>query len=320
MTPQGTASTSKPGDEWGWLKQNPPLGEMIERYPALWEKAGRELVSVLEDGRAAKVNEYASRAKADEEMCWNRIRRSRRNSKVIESTLPALIGSRMSLQALEKCYLAAATKQASGKVRFNLVNGTIIQKLLFSQGLTRKPVSLGRFHFWWRLIRQKRLLMPLVQPKGIYCFYSRELLGALAALIGDRSCLEIGAGDGTLSRFLSDEGVSIRATDNHSWTHAVAYPESVERLDAKKALSRYEPEAVICSWPPPSNSFERHAFSTRSVELYVVVGSRYSFASGNWEVYRQQQRFEWGEDKRLSGYVIPPELDSSVLVFRRKSR
>lgn len=30
--------------------------------------------------------------------------------------------------------------------------------------------------------------MPLVGPKGIYCFYSRRLVEVLAAAIGDRSC------------------------------------------------------------------------------------------------------------------------------------
>jgi hypothetical protein len=36
-------------------------------------------------------------------------------------------------------------------------------------------------------------------------------------LIGERECLEIAAGDGTLARFLEAEGVRITATDDHSW-------------------------------------------------------------------------------------------------------
>ena len=58
--------------------------------------------------------------------------------------------------------------------------------------------------------------MPLVQPKGIYCFYSKPLIQDLAALIGQRSCIEIAAGDGTLSRFLAAKGVDLTATDDHS--------------------------------------------------------------------------------------------------------
>jgi hypothetical protein len=76
---------------------------------------------------------------------------------------------------------------------------------------------------------------------------------------------------------------------------------------------------VICSWPPPANGFEKHVFAARSTGLYIVIGSRYRFASGNWDAYASQNRFEWHNDQRLARYVIPPELDSAVLIFRRKS-
>jgi hypothetical protein len=94
----------------------------------------------------------------------------------------------------------------------------------------------------------------------------------------------------------------------------------VEKLDARKALLKFQPETVICSWPPPGNLFERHVFTAPSVSLYVVIGSRYKFASGNWEAYSAQTAFEWGEDRRLDKLVVPPELDSAVFVFRRKDR
>ena len=48
--------------------------------------------------------------------------------------------------------------------------------------------------------------MPLVQPQGIYCFFSGAFVRELAKLIGDRPALEIAAGDGTLSRFLAARG------------------------------------------------------------------------------------------------------------------
>jgi len=289
----------------------------MQRYPAEWQVAGRELAAVMEDGRAQKLNEYSLRAKAELEVWRERIRKSKGNSRVIESALPHLVRSRMALLALDKCYLAAATGKASGTIRFSLVNGFIIQKLLFSHHLTRKMASLAWFRFWWRWVTQKRLLMPLVQRRGIYCFYTRTLIARLTAIIGENSCLEIGAGDGTLARFLGEHGVRIHATDDHSWSHAVEYPPSVEKLDARHALGKYHPQAVICSWPPPKNAFERHVFATRSVETYVVIGSRYHFASGNWDDYAAQSSFEWKEDRGLSNCVLPPELESAVLVFHR---
>ncbi|MCX5909852.1 MAG: SAM-dependent methyltransferase [Deltaproteobacteria bacterium] len=289
----------------------------MKSYPGDWENVGRELVAALADGKAQRVNDLAVKAKLVADNWRDRIRKSHNSPEVIENALPYLIRSRMLLLALEKCYLAAATGKKSGKIRFNLINGYIIQKLLFSRHLTRKPASLPWFRFWWPFITQKRILMPLVQAKGIYCFYSRKLIQELAVLIGDRACLEMGAGDGTLSLFLNEEGVRSIATDDYSWKHAIQYPETVERLDAKQALAKHQPKAVICSWPPPGNSFERSAFAVPAVELYIVIGSRYPFASGNWEDYAAQKNFAWEVDEKLSRFVIPPELDSAVLIFRR---
>jgi hypothetical protein len=132
--------------------------------------------------------------------------------------------------------------------------------------------------------------------------------------------VEIAAGDGTLSRFLAARGAAIRATDDQSWSHAVTYPADVERLDAAAALSRHAPRAVLCSFPPPGNAFERKVFTTPSVELYVVVTTRHRFAAGDWGAYEAQDRFDWAEDRALSALVLPPELDPAVLVFRRKTR
>jgi hypothetical protein len=159
--------------------------------------------------------------------------------------------------------------------------------------------------------------MPLVEPKGIYCFYSDALIDRLAALIGDRPCLEIGAGDGTLSRFLDAAGVPVTATDDHSWRKSVTYPAEVLHVDARTALRDHRPAVVLCSWPPAGNPFERAVFVTPSVELYVVISSRHEFASGNWIDYRRQTAFAFAEDPDLSRLVLPPELESAVYVFRR---
>jgi hypothetical protein len=144
------------------------------------------------------------------------------------------------------------------------------------------------------------------------------LIKELAILFDDRPCLEIGAGDGTLSRLLLEAGTRITATDDHSWSHTIPYPDTVERIDAGEALKKYRPQVTICSWPPPNNNFERHVFKTESVGLYIVIGSRHKFASGNWETYAAQKDFDRQIDSRLSCYVVPPELDSAVLIFSRK--
>lgn len=291
----------------------------MERHPTEWEQVGPKLVSSLEGGGVHMLKGFATEAKSVEKTWMDRLQKNMNDQKILQAALPFLIRTRMSLLAVDKCLFSAATGVTIGTVRFNLINGYLMQKLLFRHHLTRKPVSLGWFRFWWRFTTQKRFLMPLVQKKGIYCFYSRKLIKKISAMIGKQSCLEIAAGDGTLSRFLAEEGVNITATDNQSWKHAVDYPNDVHNMGAKQALEHYQPQVVVCSWPPPANDFERQVFFTKSVKLYVVIGSRYKFASGNWVDYAKQGDFEYMIDPELSGFMVPPELESAVLFFRKKS-
>jgi hypothetical protein len=303
-------------EELTWLEKA-DLQELIDRYPREWEEVGKALTNALAAGRIEQLNDLARQA-AGEADCWKaRLRGASPHQKLIDQARPYLVRRRLWLLALDQCALAAASGQASGKVRFNFLNGLLIQKLLFRRGLERKAASLAWFRLCWPLVGQKRILMPLVQSRGIFCFYSSKLIQEMAALIAGRSCLEIAAGDGTLSRLLRAAGTSIRATDDFSWSHLISFPDSVEKMEAAAALKKYRPEAVLCSWPPPGNAFEGQVFSTPSVDLYLVIGSRHAFASGNRRDYESQKTFDLEDNIRLSRYVLPPELDSQVLLFRR---
>jgi hypothetical protein len=288
-------------DAEAFLAKRPSLKEMREAYPAEWEQVQAEIAKVVNTGDLDQLKRYVE--------------------KVSTQRGAGDVKKAMAVEALRKVCVSAATGVTRGKVRFNLFNGWLAQKLLFEgKGLKRKPVSLARFAVTWPFLTQKRFLMPLVEPKGIYCFYSRKLIKELAKETGDRKALEIAAGDGTLSRFLQQEGIDIVATDDHSWSHAIDFPDDVENQDAVTALKTREPQVVICSWPPAGNRFEEHVFKTPSVELYVVIASQHAFASGNWTAYSQQQDFTYEEDRNLSKLVLPPELEGAVYVFRRKAR
>jgi hypothetical protein len=278
----------------------------------------QDISAIVERGAAEELKVYLERISTPSALARPS---SGNRKKTREAALSQFIRSRMAHESVKKLCLATLAADAGvtkGKLRFNLFNGFIAQKLLFARELERKPVSLFWFRLFWPLVWQKKRLMPLVQPRGIYCFYSRALVEALAGMIGSRSCLEIGAGDGTLTRFLKNQGVQLTATDNHGWENAVKYPEWVVKLDAREALTTYTPEVVICSWPPSQNVFEREVFNTPSVQLYIVIGSRHQFAFGNWKDYKQQSAFELEEDKKLGALVLPPELGAAVYVFRRK--
>ena len=284
-----------------WLAGRPPLEELRAAHPDDWAAVQRELAELLGRNDLEAVGRYAADLAAKP-----------------AADLRAEVRRRMAAEALKQISLSAATGVTSGKVRFNLINGWLAQQLLFRHDLERKPVSLRLFRLVWPLLTQRRLLLPLVQPKGIYCFYSRPLVRELARLIAGRPALEIAAGDGTLSAFLAAAGVEIAATDDHSWQHAVRFPIEVLREDATAALRTRAPEVVVCSFPPAGNSFEQAVFATPSVQLYIVINSRLAVGSGNRLAYERQTTFAGGEEPRLSRLVLPPELGAVVHVFRRK--
>ncbi|TAN66985.1 MAG: SAM-dependent methyltransferase [Methylobacter sp.] len=303
-----------------WLKTNPSLDELCSRYPEQWTAVQQDLATIVNGGVSEELKTYLERVSTPVALPKPAFGNRKKNR---DAALLQFVRSRMEQESVKKLCLAMQAADAGakqGRLRFNLLNGYIAQKLLFSKGLERKPISLFWFRLFWPLVWQKKRLMPLVQPKGIYCFYSGALIEALDGMIASRSCLEIGAGDGTLTRFLKNRGVQITATDNHSWKNAVDYPEWVIELDAREALARYTPEVVICSWPPAQNDFERYVFNTPSVQLYIVIGSRHQFAFGNWKDYKQQSVFSLNEDKKLSALVLPPELGAAVYVFQPKNR
>jgi hypothetical protein len=303
----------RPDQVRAWLDRQPSLTELQEAYPAEWSVVQRELAEIVPRGDLEELKAYVRDLAAAPAPTT-----SRKPVRGLDPALALQIRRQMAAAAIKQLSLSAATGVHEGRLRFNLVNGWIAQRLLFETGLRRKPVSMPAFKLLWPLLTQKSYLMPLVGPRGIYCFYSKPLVRRLTDMIGDRPALEIAAGDGTLSRFLSDAGADVTPTDDHSWRD-VDFPDAVIRQDAKAAVRTRAPQVVICSWPPAGNDFEREVFETDSVELYVVIGSKHRFATGDWGAYEEQTAFERTEDEGLSKLVLPPELDAAVHVFRRVS-
>ncbi len=291
--------------------------ELVKKYPQLKEDVLLELAKVNEKKSADQFSQLIERYKSKAKFANQKIRESGENQKTIDGFLPDVIKARIAIHLIEQIYLSVQTKKTSGTVRFNLWDGTLLQKLLFEKGFTRKLVSLGTFRLVWPFIINKKILMPLVNNKGIYCFYSDRLVLELAKLIGQGKCLEIGAGDGTLTRFLKDAGIQCIATDDYSWEHYIQYPEFVLRQDAKAALENHRPEVVICSWPPPGNTFERTVFKTDSVRQYIVLGSRNPMISGNHQDYEAPEGFTREESTLLSRCILPFSDDNVVYIFRR---
>lgn len=292
---------------------------LAQQYPELQEAVVKDFSEIGRNSSAEEIAAVINTHKAKARLAMDRIRKSGGNQKTINAFLPDIIRARIAIHTLEQAYMASQSGRKTGKVRLNLWDGSILQQLLFKSGFERKPVNLLWFRFWWLFITNKKILMPLVNEKGIYCFYSKPLIRELCGLIGTARCLEIGAGDGTLTRFLGAAGTHCDATDDYSWEQYIRYPDYVERLDARESLKKYRPEVVICSWPPPGNAFEKVIFKTDSVKLYIVIGSRNPLFSGDHDAYQNQEAFTLEHSQRLADLVLPPSDDNAVYIFRRKT-
>ncbi len=297
-----------------WLATDPAIEELAGAFPKEWRRVQQDLGQMLATKDTAQIEEYiAQLSRPDRRRSQHQIGGKRGDDALMSSQ----VRRHLAVAVLRQIRMQAATGITDGRIRFNLPNGYVAQKLLFVEDLERKPVSLGWFKMVWPLLWQKRLLMPLVERQGIYCFYSKPLIKRLVDLIGDRKCLEIAAGDGTLARFLTDKGAQVTATDDHSWSKNVTYPDNVARLDAVTSLRRFRPKVVVCSWPPAGNTFEKEVFRTETVDTYIVIGGGSESNFGNWAEYRKQSTFTMEESSELSRLVLPPELGPRVLVFQR---
>ena len=295
-----------------WLEQQPSLTELQEAYPQEWSVVQRELAEIVPRGNLEELKAYVRQIAAPPATA------GRKPVRGLDAALGAEIRRQMAAAAIKQLSLSAATGVHEGRVRFNLVNGWLAQKLLFESGLRRKPVSMPAFRMLWPLLWQRRFLMPLVGPQGIYCFYSKPLVKRLVEMIDGRPALEIAAGDGTLSRFLADAGADITATDDHSWR------------DVKLPRRRRAPgRARGCA-----------DAAARGGDLLVASGRQRLRARGLRD--RQRRAVRGGgeqapvRDRQLGGVrradgvrvrrgpglsklVLPPELDAAVYVFRRRA-
>lgn len=91
-----------------------------------------------------------------------------------------------------------------------------------------------------------------------FVFLSKEWVEPLSKWIGNRKCLEVMAGTGSLSKSLQDYGVNIIATDiiDDSYFQCREWEDKrwtdIEQISAVDAIEKYgkDVDIVIMSWPP----------------------------------------------------------------------
>lgn len=148
----------------------------------------------------------------------------------------------------------------------------------------RLPPQEGLFRFLMRRLAPPEAVVLWLREIGLYWIPTRRLMEHLVTLLTplEGPILEVGAGSGFFSRQLRAFGVSVRVTDNYSWSNHVPYnPAEVEQIDAAAALKRYSPSVVLTCWSPPGNQYEAQIFKTRSVRHVLAIGPCDGLRSGS---------------------------------------
>jgi hypothetical protein len=300
------------------LGQGQTLEALARQYPDDWDTVRAQTTALIKDGNAALLKSHLQKTKSVQDHWVQKIKAARAEPRVAREGLRHLVRTRMTMMTIDRQLRAALARPQTTGDRPRRFDMWVAERLCFTRQRARKAVGAKWFKFWWSKLRGQGAIIAGLQKLGLYAVYSTDLISELKTLIAGRRCSELAAGDGTLAHLLTQAGVQVQASDDQSWGDKLRYPSWVEVSDAVTALRRQTPEAVVCSWPPPDNSFEAEIFKTPSVDLYVVIGSKHRYACGNWDSYDAQREFEWGIDERLSALVMPPGLDAAVLVFRRR--
>jgi hypothetical protein len=121
-------------------------------------------------------------------------------------------------------------------------------------------------------------------------FWNKQFNDELSKIlkkIKPKLILEVGAGDGMLSRILFDRKFPIIATDNYDWPFNTRYF-NVRELDYKEALKKYKPDVVISSWMPLYTDWTPDFRKAESVKHYITIGEVKAACGGSWS-----QRKDW---------------------------
>jgi hypothetical protein len=140
--------------------------------------------------------------------------------------------------------------------------------------------------------------------KGMFAFVSKEWTKPLVQWIGKRKCLEVMAGAGWLAKALSDDGVNIIATDNHSWINDRGWVKmfDVEELDAIQSVILYghNIDILIISWPYMDNvAFQtiKQLHIQNPNSLIIYIGENYGGCTADDEFF---EHFEEIEDEKFN--------------------
>lgn len=128
---------------------------------------------------------------------------------------------------------------------------------------------------FWKQFSQREICYFCVRY-GIYCVPTVELVEWLRMRIGERSAIEIGAGNGVISAALKIPATDSRMQEDPAIAlyyasikqGVVQYGDNVRRVSANEAVRTFKPEVVIAAWV--THKFRPHETWRSGSEVGVV--------------------------------------------------
>lgn len=138
-----------------------------------------------------------------------------------------------------------------------------------------------------------------VIPLQGYPLVSKDWIKPLAEWIGDRKCLEIMAGKGTLSYALQSEGKSVIATDGYNWSQFDfnSLWTDVEKIDALEAIEKYgkNVDIIIMSWCYMDELGYQSLLKMREVNpnaIMLYIGEPHGGCTGSDSLYENMIKID----------------------------
>lgn len=144
------------------------------------------------------------------------------------------------------------------KIMDNLINN--LKKKIIPKRYPRNIINcFGSFEY-----RDK-----IIKIQG-FSLITKRSLNELIKYIGNKKCLEIMAGTGSLSYYLNNKGIDIVATDNCQWQSDGRWGSkpwcNIEQIDCIDAIEKYrDREVIIISWPYMDSNAYRSLLKMREV-------------------------------------------------------
>lgn len=298
------------------LRQRPDLAELRELFPAHWETVHAELRQLAETENPEEIAGKLTLA----HRAWQQAEPDCRR---LAASFDRHTADRCGLYLLRRVafdqYCRALQRKLPGGGMAGLRDRLLFHLLILPLATRPRALPCRLHRLAWRLLRNPAAVSAMLLEAGCYLIPPAELVRELRLVIGVRRTLEIGAGRGILAGCLRHAGVDITAVDDQSWEGTIPMGRDVLVMDGREALVRFQPQVVLCSWPPPGNSFEGEILAHPSVEMYIAILSRHRYASGDHQAYARAEGFRLlkAETGPMAGMLLPPEAESILYLFMR---